>query len=280
MVKDDPNISMAENRDSTNVLTIKTIQIAPFKTLMTALKDILIETNIVITPQGLRIVNMDKTHTILVHISLPASNFEFFECKKEKIVIGVNMTNFHKLINTIDCDDTLVLYIEDGDYDDGVVQSLGMRFENGNIRQCKTQKLRLIEADADELEYPNVTFSSELVMPSNDFQKIVRDLSAISDTIEIKSFGDELIFKVAGCFAEAEVHRYETDGGVEFIKKQDSAVVNQGIFSLKNLGYFIKCTNLCSQIELYLENDMPLVVKYNVASLGEIKLCLAPLPSM
>ena len=28
-----------------------------------------------------------------------------------------------------------------------------------------------------------------------------------------------------------------------------------------------------------LENDLPLVVKYNVASLGEIKLCLAQLPS-
>ena len=31
---------------------------------------------------------------------------------------------------------------------------------------------------------------------------------------------------------------------------------------------------------MYLENDLPLVVKYNVASLGEVKLCVAPLPSM
>jgi len=45
------------------------------------------------------------------------------------------------------------------------------------------------------------------------------------------------------------------------------------------LGYFIKCTNLCNTIEMYLENDLPLVVKYAVASLGEIKLCLAPLPN-
>ena len=30
---------------------------------------------------------------------------------------------------------------------------------------------------------------------------------------------------------------------------------------------------------MYLENDLPLVVKYSVASLGDIKLCLAPLPS-
>jgi len=48
---------------------------------------------------------------------------------------------------------------------------------------------------------------------------------------------------------------------------------------LKNLGYFIKCTNLCNQIEIYIDNNMPLIVKYNVASLGEIKLCLAELPS-
>ena len=62
-----------------------------------------------------------------------------------------------------------------------------------------------------------------------------------------------------------------------FSKKDENKTI-QGEFSLKNLGYFIKCTNLCNQIEMYLENDLPLIIKYNVASLGEIKLCLAQLP--
>ena len=48
-----------------------------------------------------------------------------------------------------------------------------------------------------------------------------------------------------------------------------------GSFFLKNLNYFIKCTNLCNHIEIYLANDLPLIVKYNVASLGAIKLGLA-----
>ena len=65
---------------------------------------------------------------------------------------------------------------------------------------------------------------------------------------------------------------------MEFTQKQDVSKIIQGEFSLRNLTYFIKCTNLCNQIEIYLENDLPLVVKYSVASLGEIKLCLAPLP--
>jgi len=262
-----------------NVLTIKTVQIAPFRTLMTALKDILLETNISFCPDGIRIINMDKSHTILAHLYLAAQNFEFYECKKEKIIIGVNMFHLFKLINSIDNDDTLSIYIENADYVDGIVSHLALKFENGEIKQCKTQKLRLIEPDPEELEYPDVKFSSVINLPSVDFQKIIRDLSCISDKLEIKSVGNELIFKCSGQFASAEIHRAESDGSMGFVLKQDATKVIQGEFSLKNLGYFIKCTNLCSQIEVYLENDLPLVVKYNVASLGEIKLCLAALPS-
>ena len=262
-----------------NVLTIKTVQIAPFRTLMTALKDILLETNISFQPDGIRIINMDKSHTILVHLYLAASNFEFYECKKEKIIIGVNMFHLFKLINSIDNDDTLTIYIENSDYYDGIVSHLALKFENGDIKQCKTQKLKLIEPEQDELEVPDVKFSSIINLPSEDFQKIIRDLSCISDKLEIKSVGNELIFKCQGQFASAEIHRAESDGSMGFIMKQDSSKIIQGEFSLKNLGYFIKCTNLCSQIEMYLENDLPLVVKYDVASLGSIRLCLVPLPS-
>lgn len=271
---------MYENLNKANVLEIKTVQIAPFRTLMTALKDILLETNITFQKDGIRIINMDKSHTILVHLFLEATNFEQFFCGKDKIVIGVNMFHLFKLINTIDNDDTLTIYIENQDYNDGIVSYLGLKFENGNIKQCKTQKLKLIEPDSEELEVPDVKFSSVLNMPSTDFQKIIRDLSCISEKLEIKSVGNELIFKCSGQFANAEIRRTESDGNMEFIQKQDHSKIIQGEFSLKNLSYFIKCTNLCSQIEMYLENDLPLVVKYDVASLGSIKLAQSPLPSL
>ena len=125
-----------------NILTIKTVQIAPFRTLMTALKDILIETNISFQKDGMRIINMDKSHTILAHLHLKAENFEYFDCQCEKIIIGVNMFHLFKLINTIDNDDTLTIYIEKADYNDGITTYLGLKFENGDIKQCKTQKLR------------------------------------------------------------------------------------------------------------------------------------------
>jgi proliferating cell nuclear antigen len=263
-----------------NVLTLKTVQISPMRTLMTALKDILVDTNITFQPDGMRIINMDKSHTILVHLFLKSENFEVYECKKDKIIIGVNLLHLFKLVNSIDNSDTLTLYIEESDYNDGIVNNLGLKFENGDIKQCKTQKLRLIEPDPEELEVPNVMFSSVINLPSTDFQKIIRDLSYISDRIEIKSVANELIFKCKGSFATAEVRRAESEDSMKFIQQHDSNKIIQGIFSLKNLGYFIKCTNLCNQIEMFLENDLPLVVKYSVASLGDIKLCLVPLPDV
>ncbi len=277
--------------NSKYVLEMKTVQIAPVRTLMTALKDKLLETNIIfnqeytdssgkLIPAGIRVINMDKSHTILAHLFLDALKFEHFYCKYPKIVIGVNMLHLFKLINTIDNDDTLTIYIEEKDYSDGIVEYLGLKFENGDIKQSKIQKLKLIEPDEEELDMPSVKFSSIINLPSTDFQKIIRDLSNISERLEIKSVGNELVFSCTGPFASCKISRSESDGITEFVKKCDDTSVIQGEFSLKNLSYFIKCTNLCNNIEMYLENDLPLVVKYNVASLGEVKLCVAPLPSI
>ena len=266
---------MLEDNDD-YILMIKTVQISPFRTLMVAMKDILLETNISFQKDGIRIVNMDKSQTVLVHMHLNADNFEYYDCKKEKIIIGVNMLHLFKLINTIDNEETLSIYIDEDDYNDGIVEYLNLKFENKNIKQCKIQKLRLIEPEQEELTVPNVKFSSIINMPSNDFQKIIRDLNNISDKLEIKSIKDQLVFKCNGPFANAEIIRSESDG-MGFIQKNNNII--QGVFSLKNLNYFIKCTNLCNQIEIYLANDLPLIVKYNVASLGTIKLGLVPLPS-
>ena len=150
------------------------------------------------------------------------------------------LTCYHlfKLINTIDNDDTLTIYINESEYSEGIVDHLGLKFENGDIKQCKNQKLKLIEPEEEELDVPDVEFSSIINLPSSDFQKIIRDLSNLSDRLEIKSVGNELIFKCSGPFATCEITRSESDAVTEFIKSQDESKVIQGEFSLKNLGIF------------------------------------------
>lgn len=270
---------MSNAQYENNVLTMKTVQVVPFRTAITALKDILLETNITFQPDGMRIVNMDKSHTMLVHMVLPSQNFEFFECKRNKIIVGVNMFHLFKLISQIDNDDTLTIYIENGDYSDGVVHCLSMKFENGNKKKCKTLKLNLIDPEQEELGVPDVTFSSIINLSSAEFQKTIRDFSFLSPKIGLKSVGNEIIFCGEGHWAKIELRCSEADESMQYVVKQNPGKVIQGEFSSKSLSLFIKCTNMCPQIEMYFENDLPLVIKYNVATLGEVKFGLVPLPS-
>ena len=143
-----------------------------------------------------------------------------------------------------------------------------------DLKNSKENSVNIVEFI--ELVVPDVKFSSILNLPSQVFQKIIRDLSSISDKLEIKSVGNELIFKCSGQFASAEIHRAESDGSMGFVLKQDSSKVIQGEFSLKNLGYFIKCTNLCNNVLMFLKNDYPIIITYQILGIGEIKLILSP----
>lgn len=263
------------------MLIIKTVQIQPIRNVFTAIKDILSDSTITFTKEGLKIINFDKTHTILVNVFLEASKFELFICKPDKIVICANTLHLFKVISTMSNDDTLTMYIDKADYHDGVVSHLGLQYDNGDIKQCYNQKLRLIEPDTEELVLPDISYTTIINLPSTDFQKIIRDLNCISDRIEIKSVGNDLIFSCEGAFASAKIYRSEHDGYMEFVQKPDDAsVVIQGEFSLKSLSQFIKCTPLCNSIEMYIDNNLPLIVQYSVASLGSIFLALANLPSL
>jgi proliferating cell nuclear antigen len=262
-----------------NILTMQTIQISPFRTLIAALKDILVETDIVFSPSGIKITSMDKTQNILVHLSLDAKKFEVFECKREKIIVTLNMFHLYRVINSIDGNDTLTIYIMKEDYNEGLVTYLSFNFENDNIKQSNVQKLKMLDTDTDEVVYPDVTFSTIINLPTTDFQKIIRDLaSLLCDKVTIKSVGGELIFTCVGAFASSKLTRSESDGHLAFQTGSNQGKITCGEFAIANLTHFIKCTNLCSQLEMYLENDLPLVVKYNVADLGNVKLCVSQCP--
>ena len=251
-------------------LEIKTVQSAAFRVLTEALKEILTDANFEIDQSGIKIMAMDSSHTVLVHLKLNSENFEYYKCD-EKRVLGVNMLNFFKLIKTMGNSDTLSLYIENNNE-----SVLGIKIENSEKNTVTKYTLNLMDLHEDNIQIPPATFDSVITMPSVDFQKICRDMHNLADNLEIKSTEKQLIFTCKGHFASQETSIGETNAGLSFVKNENPDEIVQGVFALKHLVLFSKCTNLCNSIELYLKNDYPLILKYSVASLGDIKLCLAP----
>jgi proliferating cell nuclear antigen len=155
---------------------------------------------------------------------------------------------------------------------------LGVKIENTEKNSKTTYKINLIDYDNDKLDIPHVQFNSMITLPSNDFQKICRDMNNLAEYVEIKNIQNEFVLSCSGEFCSQET--ILTDNELVNIDNVDNVDKNndiiQGIFSLKYLVLFTKCTNLASTVSIYLKNDYPIIISYSVASLGNIKLCLNP----
>lgn len=256
------------------ILNIKTVQTGAFRILVEALKEILTDTNLIFNETGMKLVATDNSSNVLIHLKLDSENFEDYYCPK-KISIGMNMNNLFKLIKTMGNNDTLTLFMETDDKN-----KLGIQITNDEKNTQTIFKMNLLDIESSEINIPPASFETELTMPSGDFQKIIRDMTNIGDKVEIQSSGNNLLLKCKGDYAHQETILSETDNenGLQYkeSKNQDNTLI-QGIFSLKYLVLFTKCTNLCNLINLYIKNDYPLIIKYTVANLGSIRLCLAPI---
>lgn len=256
--------------DENYTLNIKTEQAGAFRILIEALKEILTEANFIFDSTGIKLMAMDSTRTILIHMKLEYQSFEYFYCP-EKVVVGVNMSNLFKLIKTMSNSESLTLFIEKDNEN-----KLGILINNQEKNSQTVYRLNMMDIPDEDISIPPAQFETELSLPSGDFQKIIRDMINIGENIEIKSIGSQLLLNCEGDFASQETILGETTNGLTYKQSAPEALPIQGMFSLKYLILFTKCTNLCNQINLYIKNDYPLIIKYTVASLGTIKLCLAP----
>jgi proliferating cell nuclear antigen len=263
------------------VFEIKTIQSNAFKTLVDAIKDILIESNLHFLKTGITLNAAKKpTHEMSIIMNLSKDKFQIYELKEEK-VLGVDMVNLHKLIKTMNNDDSLTLY-----YDKIDPNNLGIRMENEKKNCITDYKLKLLDLNPDkEFKLPSDSnktyFQTILSVPSQIFHKIIKDMANISDSIEITSMNDILTFTGKGDFASQsstlkQKDNKKDDESIKISKKADNSEIIQGLYELKNLTTFTKCVGVCSSVELYLKNDYPLFIKYLVADLGYIYLILSP----
>lgn len=252
------------------IFNIKTVQTGAIRILVESLKEILTDANFVIDEKGIKLIAMDSTHTVLIHMKLLQEKFEYFFCSK-KTSVGINMSNLFKLIKTMSNNDTLTLFMEKNNEN-----QLGIKIHNDEKNSQTTYKLNLLDIQDETINIPPAEFDTELTFPSGDFQKIIRDMINIAENIEIKSIGNELVLSCEGDFASQETVLGETNNGIQFSTCKAPEYPIQGLYSLKYLILFTKCTNLCQIINIYIKNDYPLIIKYNIASIGDIKLCLAP----
>lgn len=96
------------------IVEAKTVQTGAIRTLTEALKCILVEMSLIFDSEGVRMVAMDSTRTVLVHFRLHSDKFEHYSYKHSsaKFVIGINTDHLYRIVRTATNDDTITFYVD------------------------------------------------------------------------------------------------------------------------------------------------------------------------
>jgi proliferating cell nuclear antigen len=223
---------------------------------------------------GMILKEVNKTGKILVYMRLDADKFDVYKYnyKKKKLTLGIDIGNLLKCLKCMSHFDTMTWLVDDDD-----INKLVVILESAERKEKKTFKLNLMDIEEETYDITPIQFPYSITLPSQDFHKYCKDMAATTDKIEIKSTSNKLFFSGKGGIGNIEFEVGETNGGLSIVSTTSNAnEIVQGLFELKFLLIFTKCTNLCNQVTLFLKNDYPIIITYQIAALGEIKLVLSP----
>jgi proliferating cell nuclear antigen len=240
---------------------LKTIQASAVKSVFEVLKDIINDVNVYFTPKGVHILTLDTARVTLVHMTLGSENFEEYECPTD-VTAGLNMGNVYKLLKSISGQDTLTLRAEGRDIMELVI-------ENPVKKSLTNFKLKLLDINEDILDLPDIEMNVVTTMPSIDFQRITRDMGNLATEMTIIREGKNLELSCLGDFADQKT----------VIEFPESVKKTGSIFSLKYINLFTKATNMCASVQLMQDSEnenMPIIFRYTIANLGDLRFYLAP----
>ncbi|PTU23321.1 hypothetical protein P175DRAFT_0508025 [Aspergillus ochraceoroseus IBT 24754] len=245
-------------------------QASLLKRVVDAIKDLVQYCNFDCNDSGIALQAMDNSHVALVSMLLKAEGFSPYRCDRN-IALGIDLVSLTKVLRAAQNEDILTLKAADAP------DVVNLMFESAETDRLSEYDLKLMDIDQEHLAIPDTEYAATVEMPSGEFQRICRDLNALSESVVIEATKEGVKFSCAGDIGSGSVTiRQHTsvdkpDQNVTISLSEPVALT----FSLKYLVNFCKATSLSGKVTLCLSQEVPLLVEYGLGS-GHLRFYLAP----
>ena len=273
-----------------NVVEFRTHQLKPFKQLFDSIKNKLPDTSFLFTKTGLKIAQYDAATTFLVDVRLDADNFEhyYFDESSGKTVHDINLSAAHlnQVFKCVTKDDTIFAFW----FTENPTEVTVM-FENDKKNETRKFEIPVQNPDEDiQLgQIDNLEgYEYSLSMPSADLNRICKELKTMEcEKVQILHDRSSLYFKSnprknSTSTVKTTIVRKGSIGGEETTTKFDKVPEREGsiysdTFKFSTLYEFSKSQSGGDNkiVRIYLKNNEPLILHYEIGTLGEMHVALA-----
>ena len=240
--------------------------------VLDSIKDIITEGNFDCSPNGLSLQAMDSSHVSLIDILLESEGFEHYRCDRN-IPMGLNITNLVKMLKCAGSDDIVTIKCEDKP------DNVTFLFESKDNDKISDFEMKTMTIDDEHLLVPDQTYTAVVKMPSAEFQRLCRDMSAIGDTVHISVTKEGVRFSTTGDIGTANITVRPNPSADLKDEERTEVQITEPVsasFALRYLNSFTKATPLSPTVTLGMVPNLPVVVEYKIADMGHVRYYLAP----
>ena len=165
------------------VFLAKTSSPNEWKVVVNTISALVEEASFEATSEGLTFRAMDPSHVALVDLDWPNLAFDKYDCDKQ-LKLTVRVEDLVKLIRRADGKDSVEISMNED-------EMLLLKLANGYKRQFQ---IHLVESTYDATPVPKLAFNTKVEITESIFEKMLNEISAVSDHIIISANDKKLIF--------------------------------------------------------------------------------------
>lgn len=231
-----------------------------FKDSITIISEIVTESTIEVTEDGLKLVAMDPANVAMVVFNLLASSFVTYELDAPT-KLTVNLNNLKQVLRRIKGSDTLTLELDEN--------KLKITLQSTSKRIFH---LPLIDADDKEQRVPDLNFGATVVTSSVNLNDAIDDVDVVGESVTFAVDDNTFFVSSKGDLTKA---------AVEIPADKDTKIVSQeeGIkakYSIEYLKKMIQGSKLADVTQIKFSKDYPLRLEYLVQNKVSLFFILAP----
>lgn len=252
---------------SSQTFTARSASPSEWKAVTSTIQTLVEEATFDVTSDGITFRAMDPSHVALVDLFWPSSDFEKFHCERPDR-FTVRVEDFAKLIRRAESKDSIELSRKSAD-------SLSLKIKNGYLREFE---LHLIATNQGNTPLPKLNFNARFRTLEAAFDRVLNDVSAISNHITIETSKDKIIFSGKGDTGKASV---VLEKGTEEVLELEVKEESKATYSIEYLLKITKAAGSASEsIGFEYSSKMPLRMRFNLGDMvskkGLIDFYLAP----
>lgn len=234
------------------MFTARTSSSAEWKAVAAAVKTLVEEATFDANSEGITFRAMDPSHVALVDLTWPSSSWAAYECDKP-FKFSVRVEDLVKTIARTDTKDSVE--ISSGEDD-----SISIKFSNGYKREFN---IHLIESTAASAPLPKLEFDTRATVTKAILEKVLGDISVVSDQVTIQAAKDKLSFSGKSDIGKAEISLAKNDADVLELQSNSES---RATYSIDYISQILKALGGVAdtvQVEFSTKKPLRLELKLN-----------------